>query len=121
MIGWLAYVVIGLAVIAMIWGLVTAALNKPCGPVQLLYAAVVEVAVLVQSVIALVRIGSGFRPVEPATTIGYLIGIAVLFPIGWLWARSDRTRFSGLVLAVAGLAVGGMTLRLLSLWVPVGG
>ena len=118
MISWLAYVVIGLAVIAMVWGLVTAALNRPCGPVQLLYAAVLELAVVVQSVIAFVRLGTGFRPAELATTIGYLIGIVVLMPIGWLWARSDRTRFSGLVLAVAGLAVGGMTLRLLSLWVP---
>lgn len=121
MISWLAYVVIGLAVIAMVWGLVTAALNRPCGPVQLLYAVVVELGVAVQSVVAFVQIGTGFRPVELATTIGYLIGILVLMPVAWLWARSDRTRFSGLVLAVAGLAVGGMTLRLLNLWVPAGG
>lgn len=117
MINWLAYVVIGLAVIAMGWGLLTAALNLPAGPAQMVFAAVVELAVLVQSVVGFVGLARGFHPLEPATTIGYLIGIAVLMPIAWAWARSDRTRFSGLVLAVAGLAVGGMTLRLLSLWV----
>jgi hypothetical protein len=38
--------------------------------------------------------------------------------VAWFWANSERTRFSGVVLAVAALAVLGMTLRLLVLWTP---
>jgi hypothetical protein len=114
----LAYVVIGLALLAMIWGLVTAVADKPPGKAQLLYAAGVEVVVLAQSVIAAVGLIAGFRPAEFATTIGYLIGIVVLIPLAWFWANVERTRFSGVVLAVAAAAVAAMTLRLLVLWTP---
>ncbi len=120
MITGLAYAVVALAGVATIWGLVTAAANKPPGKAQLLFAAGLELFVVVQTVIALVRLAGGFRPVETATTIGYLIGVAVLVPIAWFWANSERTRFSGVVLAVAAFAVLAMTLRLLVLWVPAG-
>ena len=118
MISVLAYVVIGLALVSLVWGIVTAIADKPPGKAQLIYAAGVEAAVLVQSVIAAIRIIGGFRPAELATTIGYLIGIVVLIPLAWFWANVERTRFSGVVLAVAAAAVAAMTLRLLVLWTP---
>jgi len=114
----LAYAVAALALVSMGWGLVTAVLDKPPGKAQLLYAAGLEVVVLVQSVVALVRLVGGFRPAETATTIGYLIGILVLVPVAFLWANTERTRFSGVVLAVAAAAVAAMTFRLVVLWVP---
>jgi hypothetical protein len=117
-ISWLAYAVIALAGIAVIWGLVTAIANKPPGKAQLIYAAVVEVVTVVQSLIVAVRLALGARVPEPATTVGYLIGIVILIPIAWFWANNERTRFSGVVLAVAALAVLAMTLRLLVLWNP---
>ena len=116
----LAYVVMALAGAMVIWGLVTAAVDKPPGRAQLLFAAGVEVVTIVQTIVAFVVLAQGFRPVELATTIGYLIGIVVLIPVAWFWANVERTRFSGVVLAVAGLAVAVMTLRLLQLWVPAG-
>jgi hypothetical protein len=42
----------------------------------------------------------------------------LLIPVAWFWANAERTRFSGIVLAVAALAVIAMTLRLLVLWTP---
>ena len=42
----------------------------------------------------------------------------LLIPLAWFWANTERTRFSGMVLAVAALAVVAMTLRLLALWTP---
>jgi hypothetical protein len=116
MIDTLAYVVVALAGAAAIWGVVTAVANKPPGKAQLLFAALVEVVAVVQSIIAGAKLAAGFRPVELATTIGYLIGIVILIPIGWLWANAERNRFSGIVLAVAAFAVLAMTLRLLVLW-----
>lgn len=118
MIGALAFVVIALAAVAVIWGLVTAVINKPPGKAQLLFAAGVEVVTVVQSIVAAAKLAAGFRPVELATTIGYLIVIVLLIPIAWFWANSERSRFSGIVLAVAALAVLAMTLRLLVLWTP---
>jgi hypothetical protein len=120
MITMLAYGVLVLAGIGVIWGLITAIADKPPGKAQLLYAAGVEVVVVVQSIIAFVRLAGGFRPVERATTIGYLIGIVILIPVAWLWANAERTRFSGVVLAIAAFAVLAMTLRLLALWTPAG-
>lgn len=120
MITGLAYAVVALATVSVIWGVVTLIADKPPGRAQLLFAGLVELVTLVQSVVALVMIASGFRPVELATTIGYLIGIVALVPIAWFWANTERTRFSGVVLAVAAFAVLAMTLRLLVLWVPAG-
>ena len=118
MITGLAYAVIGLAAVATLWGLLTAVLDKPPGKAQLLFAAGLELITLVQSVVAGIRIFSVQLP-ETATTVGYLIGIVVLVPVAWFWANAERTRFSGVVLAIAAFAVLAMTLRLLVLWVPV--
>lgn len=120
MIDALAYTVVALAGVGVIWGIVTAIANKPPGKAQLLYAAGLEAVTVVQSIIAVAKIIGGFRPVELATTIGYLISIVILIPIAWLWANVERNRFSGVVLAVAALAVLAMTLRLLVLWIPAG-
>jgi hypothetical protein len=120
MIDALAYSVVALAGVGVIWGIVTAIANKPPGKAQLLYAAGLEAVTVVQSIIAVAKIIGGFRPIELATTIGYLIGIVILIPIAWLWANAERNRFSGVVLAVAALAVLAMTLRLLVLWIPAG-
>ncbi len=120
MITTLAYAILALTGVGALWGLITAVADKPPGKAQLLFAAGVEVVVLGQTVIAFVRMAGGFRPVEQATTIGYLIGIVILIPIAWLWANAERTRFSGVVLAVAAVSVLAMTLRLLVLWVPAG-
>lgn len=118
MITVLAYVVMALSGAMVVWGLITAILDKPPGRAQLLYAAGVEAVTVLQTIVGFVGLVRGFRPEELATTIGYLIGIVVLIPVAWFWANVERTRFSGVVLAVAGLAVAVMTLRLLQLWVP---
>ena len=118
MIAAVAYVVIGLSLVGTVWGLVTAVADKPPGAKQLIFAAVVELVAVVQSVIALGKVVLGFRPVELVTTVGYLLVIMVLIPLAWFWANSERTRFSGVVMAIAALSVFGMTLRLLSLWTP---
>ena len=94
MIAVLAYIVMALSGAMVVWGLVTAALDKPPGRAQLLFAAGVEVVTVVQSVVAFVILAQGFRPVELATTIGYLIGIVMLIPVAWFWANVERTRFS---------------------------
>ena len=118
MIPALAYVVLVLAGVAVIWGIVTTIADKPPGKAQLLFAAAVWLVTVVQSVVAGIRLAAGFRPQSPATLIGYLIGIVLLIPVAWFWANTERTRYSGLVLAVAALAVLAMTLRLLTLWTP---
>ena len=109
----------GLSGAAGVWGLLTAVLDKAPGKAQLLFAAGVWVVTVVQSVIGLVRVASGYRPLETATTVGYLLAILIIIPLAWFWANTERTRWSGVVLAVAALSVLAMTLRLLGLWTAV--
>ncbi len=116
MIPLLADIVIGLAGVGVAWGLITAIADRPPGAKQLIFAALVELVTVVQSLIGAAQLILGFRPVEPVTTIGYLIVIIIWIPLAWFWANSERTRFSGVVMAVAALSVLGMTLRLLTLW-----
>jgi hypothetical protein len=114
----LAYALIALSGAAGLWGLVTAVADRPPGKAQLLFDAFVWVVTVVQSAVGLVRIAAGFRPAETATTIGYLVAVLALIPLAWFWANTERTRWSGVVLAVAALSVLAMTLRLLQLWTP---
>ncbi len=120
MISELAYGVIVLAVLVLGWGLLTAVAKRPISWAQLIGVGVLELATLVQSVIAAVRLVGGYRPAETGTTIGYLIAIVLLLPLGTVWALTDRSRFAGVVLAVAAASVGAMTLRLLNLWGVLG-
>ena len=62
MIVGLAMVVMLLAAVSMLWGLLTAVINKPPGRAQLIFAGVVELAAVLQTVIALVQLALGFRP-----------------------------------------------------------
>ena len=117
MIPVLSYIVVGLSVIGGIWGLITTARNYAPGRRQLIFAAVAELGVVVQSIIGFVRIGP-LHPAEVGTTIGYLIAVIVLVPVAWVWANLERTRWSGLVLFVAFVAVIAMTLRLLFFLLP---
>ncbi len=116
MIAVLAGIVIGLGLVSTGWGVTTLALNKPVGRAQLVANCVLELAALTQSVIAVVLLAQGYRPVEFGTTVGYLIAAVIVVPLAGFWALSDRSRFAGGVLAVAGFAVLAMTLRLLQLW-----
>jgi Ca2+/H+ antiporter len=118
MIPVLVGIVIGLGLLCTVWGVTTLALNKPVGRAQLIAGAVLEVAALTQTVIAIVLLAQGHQPVEFGTTVGYLIVIALIVPIAAVWALNDRSRYAGGVLAVAAFAVLAMTLRLLDLWGP---
>lgn len=120
MIFGLALVVMVLSGVSMLWGLLTAVIKKPPGAAQLLFAAVVELAAVAQAAVAFAVLAAGFRPAEYGVAVGYLIGSLLLIPAAWFWANNERTRYSGLVLAVAAAGLLVMTTRLLSLWVPAG-
>jgi hypothetical protein len=47
--------------------------------------------------------------------VGYLLGIVVVLPLAGAWALAERTRWSGVVVAVGGFTVAVMTARLVLL------
>ena len=113
MIPELAYVVMAAAGVAVVWGVTTAILDKPPGKAQLLYS---------RRRLAGDPGSVGRRRGEAARRIPAPIAAhhdripdrhCAADPIGLVLGQLERTRFSGIVLAVAALAVAAMTLRLL--------
>lgn len=83
---------------------------------QLVAGGVVEVALLAQTVIAIVLTASGHRLTDAVTFWGYLVVALLLLPFAALWAFADRTRWSSAVLLVAAVTIVVMELRIVQLW-----
>lgn len=103
------------AVLVVAVGVASTLARRRIGLVHLAGAAVLEVLLLVQAVVALVAM-DGDTPADAPTFLGYLAGIVLIPVAGVLWARGETSRWAGTVLAVAGAAVGVMAWRLLELW-----
>ena len=86
------------------------------GPVTYALLAVVEVGLVAQLVIGLVRVFGEHPGVNVAAYLGYLVGALLVLPIGFLWSAGERTRSGTAVLLVAVLVVPVLSLRLHDLW-----
>lgn len=88
------------------------------GRLQLGLAALVEVALLVQAVLAVASMVRGDGPEGSLVLFwSYLVTVVLVLPAALAWAWVERDRWSSGVLAVAGLTVAAMTVRLLDVWV----
>jgi hypothetical protein len=90
--------------------------RRRTGLAHLAAAAALEVVLLVQAAVAVVRLAGGYRPEETATFLGYLGGVVLVPVAGVLWSRNEPSRWAGSVLAVAALVTAVMVWRLLRLW-----
>lgn len=115
--------VVGITVVAallVVAGVASTLARRRIGLLHLVLAAVLEVLLLLQAVLALTALGDD-APADTPTFLGYLSGVVLIPVAGVLWARTEVTRWAGTVLAVAGAAVGVMVWRLLELWEATGG
>jgi hypothetical protein len=103
---------VALAVAALIW----AALDRPIRLGHLVLGVAIELALVVQAVIAVVRVIGGNRPDSTATFVAYAIGSLLVLPLGVLWALEERTRWSSVVLAVAAVTVAVIVVRMDVVW-----
>jgi hypothetical protein len=116
------FLVVAITVVALLLvllGLASTLARRRIGLVHLVVAGVLEVLLLVQAVLAVVALAGGDTPPETATFAGYLAGVVLVPVAGSLWARTERTRWAGTVMAVAGAVVAVMVWRLLQLWEAV--
>jgi hypothetical protein len=109
------------AVAVTLLGLASTLARRRIGLLHVLGAGVLEALLLVQAGIAVAAMAGGDRPEDTPTFLSYLIGVALVPIAGVLWARTERTRWAGTVLAVAAAVVGVMIWRLLQLWEATGG
>jgi hypothetical protein len=90
--------------------------RRRTGLAHLVTAGVLEGVLLVQAVVALVRLAGGYRPEETATFLGYLAGVVLVPVAGVLWSRGEPSRWAGTVIGIAALVTAVMVWRLLHLW-----
>ena len=112
----LAWTITGLSLLLAVVGAASTLANRRMGLVHWAVVGALEVVLLAQAVLAVIRQTGGHRVAETATFYGYLIGILLVPVIGAGWAWSERTKWAGTQLAVAGLAVAVMVWRLVQLW-----
>lgn len=87
--------------------------------VQLVASAVLEVALLVQGVVGVVRWARADRD-DGALFIPYLLTAVLVMPLGLFWALGERSRYGTGVLAVAAATEVVLVLRTYQVWVTGG-
>lgn len=83
---------------------------------QLGGAAVVEVLLLVEVVVAVVRAVTGAPPGDAPTFWGYAVTTLIILPLAALWGFAERTRWSSVVLLFAAVTVAFLQLRMVQVW-----
>lgn len=78
--------------------------------------AAVELAALVQVVVAVVVVLRGERPDSAATFAGYALASLLVPPIGAVWALSERSRWGTAAAGVSCLVLAVLTVRLSQVW-----
>jgi len=112
----LEIVIVSIAALVAVWLVVL--IVRDVEPDDYLYAALalLEVGMLAQLVVGLVRVSGDHGGVNVAAYVGYLVGSVVLLPVAFLWSVGERTRAGTGVLLVAVIVVPVLFLRLHQLW-----
>jgi hypothetical protein len=111
-----ALVIVVLASVTLLWSLVMLAMDKPLNDALFWGLAVLEAALVGQSIAGFVALGWRSRPIEGVTFGAYLVTIVLALPIAVLWGVSDKSRWGMGVVAVGCFTVIVLTFRLLQLW-----
>ncbi|MEU8185328.1 hypothetical protein AB0B85_24595 [Micromonospora sp. NPDC049044] len=119
--GIVATVPIVLSLLVAVWALVAAVRHRPPDRVQFVGLAVLELALLVLSVLALVAVGGGDRPGEPGAFFGYLVTLVCLPPLAWVLARMEPTRWGSAIVCAVCLVTPVVVVRLQQTWEMLGG
>jgi hypothetical protein len=112
----LVWAITGVAVLLAVLGGAATLARRRLGLVHLIAAGLLEALLLAQTALAVAALVGGEEPADPPTFLSYLVGVLLVPVAGVLWARTERSRWAGTVLALAGLVVAVMVWRLLQLW-----
>ncbi|HZR51067.1 MAG TPA: hypothetical protein VFB06_16310 [Streptosporangiaceae bacterium] len=107
-------IVAGLALAG--YALVMTSLNHRMNVPMLAAVGVLEVLVLVEVGIVAAKLGGGERPAGMATLVGYLIATPLVLVAAAVWGLMERSRWGPAVVAVAGLVVAVLMVRLHQVW-----
>lgn len=105
-----------LCLLDALWLLVLIVRDRTPDTVALGVAALVEVGLLVNLVLGVVRVTDAPAGVSVWEYVGYLVGALLILPAGFVWSAGERTRGGTAVLLVALLVVPFMFVRLSDIW-----
>ncbi|SHM52655.1 hypothetical protein [Cryptosporangium aurantiacum] len=75
-----------------------------------------EALLVVQLVVAVVKLVTDRTPDELATFLGYLIASLIILPVGYFWAWSEKNRSATAVVGVACLVIPVLVVRMNQVW-----
>lgn len=117
MIEWFTIVLVAVAALAGVLCVVLGLIGRPPSDLSILATLLVEVLVLAQVVIAIVAPLTGNHPTGDLVEFWVYLVTACLFPpAAIVWALTERSRWSTVVLGVAGLAIAVMAYRMDQIW-----
>ena len=105
-----------LAAVLAVWLLVLVVLGRDPGDRLYVGLGLLELGILAQLVVGLVRLGGDHAGVNVAAYVGYLVGSVLVLPVGFAWSLGERSRSGTAVLLVAVIVVPVLFLRLHQLW-----
>jgi hypothetical protein len=105
-----------ICVVLACWLVVLIVLDRLPGDLLYGVLAVVEIGLVVQLVIGLMRVFGDHGDLNVAAYVGYLVGSLLVLPVAFLWSVGERTRSGTAVLLVGVIAVAFLFLRLQQLW-----
>ena len=109
-------VLIVVSLLLTAWAVLRAVRDQPVITRQLIAAAVIEVGILVQMVLAGVLLIGGHQLTEGFTFWGYLVVALLVLPAAAVVAVVERTRWSSVALIIACATLAVMQLRVHQLW-----
>ena len=98
------------------YALLMTALNRRMSVILLAALGVLEILLLVEVGIIVAKLADGERPAGLATLIGYLIATPIVLVAAAAWGLMERSRWGPAVVAVAGLVVAVLMVRLHQIW-----
>lgn len=111
----LAVAIIVASLLVGAWCFVTAARDRWIDLTHLVGLGLVSLALLVQAVVAVVRMGDAHL-VEVATFIGYLITSVIVLPLSAVLAYLEQTRWGSVIAGAGAVVAAVLTLRLEQVW-----
>lgn len=115
MLPFLTYTQYALAAVLVVWSAISAFRKRPASPALIIFAGVLLVALLAQLVVGIVLWGHS-NGTDPILFFGYVATAIILVPLAGGWAFIELTRWGPTVLALAGLTVIIMILRMDQIW-----
>ncbi|HET6213535.1 MAG TPA: hypothetical protein VFE14_11790 [Micromonosporaceae bacterium] len=116
MVDQLAIAVTVASLLVAVWAFVAVRRDRPAGRSHLAGLAVVELLMLVQAAVAIVRMAGGERPGSVPVFVGYLAAALLVPPGAGALAVLERTKWGAVVVAAGALVMAVLMLRLQQVW-----